>query len=158
MDWTALNVACCSPWGRKELDRTERLNWTAVNYTHVISLKARIENHLLKKVYLFIYFWLHWVFAAAHGLPLAAMRGLLGVVASRVAECELQELRLTGSRASAGSAVAVCGLICSSACGIFPDQGSNPGLLHWQVDFFFFFFLPQSHQGSLRNHSVSREL
>ena len=21
-------LACCSPWGRKELDRTERLNWT----------------------------------------------------------------------------------------------------------------------------------
>ena len=26
MDQTAL--ACCSPWGRKELDRTEQLNWT----------------------------------------------------------------------------------------------------------------------------------
>ena len=25
------------------------------------------------------------------------------------------------------------GLSCSTACGIFPDQGSNPGLLHWQV-------------------------
>ena len=23
---------------------------------------------------------------------------------------------------------------CSVACGIFPDQGSNPGPLHWQVD------------------------
>ena len=21
-------LACCSPWGRKELDTTERLNWT----------------------------------------------------------------------------------------------------------------------------------
>ena len=21
-------LACCSPWGRKELDMTERLNWT----------------------------------------------------------------------------------------------------------------------------------
>ena len=25
-------------------------------------------------------------------------------------------------------------LSCSMALGIFPDQGSNPGLLHWQVD------------------------
>ena len=30
-----------------------------------------------------------------------------------------------------------------SACGIFPDQGSNPCLLHWQAD-----SLPLSHQGS----------
>ena len=24
-------LACCSPWGRKELDMTERLNWTELN-------------------------------------------------------------------------------------------------------------------------------
>ena len=36
-----------------------------------------------------------------------------------------------------------CGLSCSVACGIFPDQGSNPCFLHWQVD-----SLPLSHQGS----------
>ena len=35
-------------------------------------------------------------------------------------------------------------LTCSVACGAFPDQGSNPCLLHWQVD-----SLPLSHQGSL---------
>ena len=35
------------------------------------------------------------------------------------------------------------GLSCSSAHGIFPDQGSNPCLLHWQMD-----YLPLSHQGS----------
>ena len=23
-------LACCSPWGRKKLDMTERLNWTGV--------------------------------------------------------------------------------------------------------------------------------
>ena len=37
----------------------------------------------------------------------------------------------------------VHGLSCSSARGIFPDQGSNQHLLHWQVD-----SLPRSHQGS----------
>ena len=26
------------------------------------------------------------------------------------------------------------GLSCSAACGIFPDQGLNPCLLHWQAD------------------------
>ena len=34
-------------------------------------------------------------------------------------------------------------LSCSRACGIFPDQGSNPCLLHWQAD-----SLPLSHQRS----------
>ena len=35
------------------------------------------------------------------------------------------------------------GLSLCTACGIFPDQGLNPSILHWQVD-----FLPLSHQGS----------
>ena len=33
-------------------------------------------------------------------------------------------------------------LNCCTACGTFLDQGSNPGLLHWQVN-----SLPLSHQG-----------
>ena len=35
---------------------------------------------------------------------------------------------------SAGSTVVVHRLSCTAACGIFPDQGSNPCLLHWQAD------------------------
>ena len=35
------------------------------------------------------------------------------------------------------------GLSCSAACGIFPDQGSNPCPLHWQAD-----SQPLCHQGS----------
>ena len=35
--------------------------------------------------------------------------------------------------------------------GRFPTQGSNPCLLHWQADFFFFFFKPLSHLGSPLN-------
>ena len=53
----------------------------------------------------------------------------------------LQSLRLSGSRT--GSVVVAYGLSCSAACGIFLDQGSNPCLLHWQMD-----SLPLSHQGS----------
>ena len=34
-------------------------------------------------------------------------------------------------------------LSCPVACGIFPDQGSNLSLPHWQAD-----SLPLSHQGS----------
>ena len=41
------------------------------------------------------------------------------------------------------SLVVVHGLSCSAACGIFPDQVSNPCLLHWQMD-----SLPLSHQGT----------
>ena len=51
-------------------------------------------------------------------------------------------LRSTGSR-RAGSAVVAHGASCSTACGIFPDQGSNPCPLHWQAD-----SQPLRHQGS----------
>ena len=33
------------------------------------------------------------------------------------------------------------GLSCSAACGIFPDQGSNPCPLHWQEDSFSYFLI-----------------
>ena len=42
-------------------------------------------------------------------------------------------LRSTGSR-RAGSVVLVHGPNCSTACGILPDQGSNPCSLHRQAD------------------------
>ena len=44
-----------------------------------------------------------------------------------------------------GHRLSSCGsrFSCSSACGIFPDQGLNPCLLHWPAD-----SLPLSHQGS----------
>ena len=51
-------------------------------------------------------------------------------------------LRSTGSR-RAGSVIVAHGLSCSVACGIFPDQGSNPCPLHWQAD-----SQPLHHQGS----------
>ena len=67
--------------------------------------------------------------------PLFIMvRGPLTIAASLVAEHRLQMRRLSscGSQAS-----------CSTACGIFPDQGSNPCPLHWQAD-----SQPLHHQGS----------
>ena len=51
-------------------------------------------------------------------------------------------LRSTGSR-RAGSVIVAHGPSCSAACGIFPDQGSNPCPLHWQAD-----SQPLCHQGS----------
>ena len=51
-------------------------------------------------------------------------------------------LRSTGSRC-AGSVIVAHGPSRSAACGILPDQGSNPCPLHWQAD-----SQPLRHQGS----------
>ena len=54
----------------------------------------------------------------------------------------------TGSRRT-GSVVVAHGLSCSVACGILPDQGSNPCPLHWQAD-----SQPLRHQGSPQMQSL----
>ena len=84
--------------------------------------------------FLFIYFWLCWVFVSVRGLSLVAASG--GHSSSRCAGLSLPRplfLRSTGSR-RAGSVIVAHGPSCSAACGIFPDQGSNPCPLHWQAD------------------------
>ena len=82
-------------------------------------------------IYLFIYlFRLCWVFVSVRGLPLVAASG--GHSSSRCAGLSLSRpllLRSTGSR-RAGSVVVAHRPRCSAACGIFPDQGSNPCPLH----------------------------
>ena len=94
--------------------------------------------------YLFIYFfWLCWVFVSVRGLSLVAASG--GHSSSRCAGLSLSRpllLRSTSSRC-AGSVVVAHRPSCSAACGIFPDQGSNPCALHWQAD-----SQPLRHQGS----------
>ena len=94
-------------------------------------------------LYLFIYFWLCWVFVSVQGLSLVAASG--GHSSSLCAGLSLSRpllLQSTGSR-HAGSVVAAHGPSWSAACGIFPDQGSNPCPLHWQAD-----SQPLHHQGS----------
>ena len=98
---------------------------------------------------LMICFWLCWIFTAASAFLavesgcyfLTVVLGLLLAVTSLVVE--------HGSRAPwlqhVGSRVAARRLNGSSACGIFPYQGSNPCLLHWQGD-----CLPPSHQEVLK--------
>ena len=91
----------------------------------------------------FIFLWLCWVFVSVRGLSLVAASG--GYSSSRCAGFSLSWLlllRSTGSRC-AGSVVVLHGLSCSAACGILPDQGSNPCSLHWQAD-----SQPLHHQGS----------
>ena len=91
-----------------------------------------------KSISHFIFFNL---FMAVLGLRFS-VRGLSLVVASgghsslRCAGLSLLWpllLRSTGSR-RAGSVTVAHGPSCSAACGIFPDQGSNPCPLHWQAD------------------------
>ena len=68
------------------------------------------------------------------GLSLVAASG--GHSSSRCAGLSLSWpllLRSTGSR-RAVSVVVAHGPSYSAACGIFPDQGSNPCALHWQAD------------------------
>ena len=77
------------------------------------------------------------------GLSLVVASG--GHSSSRCAGLSLSRpllLRSTGSR-RAGSVIVAHGPSCSVACGIFPEQGSNPCPLHWQAD-----SQPLRHQGS----------
>ena len=102
-------------------------------------------------IYLFIYLWLRWVFVSVRGLSLVAASG--GHSSSRCAGLSLSRpllLRSTGSRRT-GSVGVAHGPSCSAACGIFPDQGSNPCPLHWQAD-----SQPLRHQGS--PHTFLRSL
>ena len=79
------------------------------------------------------------------------MRGLSPVVAggghssSRCAGLSLSRPLLLCSTSSrcAGSVVVAHGPSRSAACGILPDQGTNPCPLHWQAD-----SQPLRHQGS----------
>ena len=93
----------------------------------------------------YLLFWLCWVLVAAWallvsasgGYSLAVMHRFLIVVASH---CGARDLGYTGSVVvlprlqSEGSVFVAHKLRFSAACGISPDQGSNPGVLHWQAD------------------------
>ena len=74
------------------------------------------------------------------GAALLQLRRFLTVMASLVAKHKLQEHGLPSSAVvapglqSTGSGVVPLGLSCTVECGIFPDQGLNLCLLHWQMD------------------------
>ena len=75
-----------------------------------------------------------WVFISVRGLSRVVASG--GHSSLRCAGPSLSRpllLRSTSSRRS-GSVVVAHWPSCSAACGIFPDQGSNPCPLHWQAD------------------------
>ena len=99
-------------------------------------------------------FWLCWALRAAqaflqlqsgdHSLvvvPGFSLRWLL-TVEHRLQDMWAQQSQFPGSRELAHQ-LWHTGLVASQHVGVFPDQGSNPCLLHWQAD-----SLPLSHQGS----------
>ena len=94
--------------------------------------------------YLFIYFLavLGLRFCARAFSLVAASGGHSSSRCAGLAPSRPLLLRSTGSR-RAGSAVVAHGPSCSAACGILPDQGTNPCPLHWQAD-----SQPLHHQGS----------
>ena len=120
--------------------------------SHLILFYFILFIYFFKEVILFFFFLnfgFIYLFMAVLGLRFCARAfsscgkrgplfitvcGPLIIAASLVAEHRLQTRRLSncGSRPS-----------CSVACGILPDQGSNPRPLHWQAD-----SQPLRHQGS----------
>ena len=109
-------------------------------FTHYIHL---FLSNLFFFVKEFLSLWLCWVFVSVRGLSLVVASG--GHSSSRCTGLSLSWPLLlwsTGSRRT-GSVVVAHGPSCSAACGIFPDQGSNPCPLHWQAD-----SQPLCHQGS----------
>ena len=94
-------------------------------------------------IFKFIYFWLCWVLVSVWGLsPVVASGGHCSSRCAGLSPSRPLLLRSTGFRC-AGSVVVAHGPSRSAACGIFPDQGSNPCPLHWQAD-----SQPLRHQGS----------
>ena len=108
------------------------------------------SNYLIFYYFFFfkVFIYLFILFMAVLGLRFCARafsscgkRGPL-FIAVRGPLSRPLSLQSTGSR-RAGSAIVAHGPSCSAACGILPDQGSNPYPPHWQAD-----SQPLRHQGS----------
>ena len=137
------------------MDKYGKISFKMFYWKSVFFLKKIIilvfQN--LKKNFVYYYFWLCWVFDGVRGISLVVVSGgyttlwcagfslqWLLVAEHGFQARRLQQLWHAGSVVvarglqSTCSVVVVQGLSCSAACGIFPDQGSNPCPLHWQVD------------------------
>ena len=139
------HVIICREFGGKETQKTGNHdcpieeNW-GLEYPND-RLTFHFLSFFLKLINLFL--WLCWVFFSVQGLSLVVASG--GHSSSRCTGLSLLRpllLQSTGSR-RADSVIVAHGPSCSVACGIFPDQGSNPCPLHWQSD-----CQPLRHQGS----------
>ena len=138
-----LNISCHSLLGCKVSDEKSAYSIVVVPL-YITSCFCLIAFKILSLTFFFlIYFWLCWVFVSVPGLSLvAASRGHSSSWCTGLSLSRPLLLRSTDSRC-AGSVVVAHGPICSVACGIFPDQGSNLCPLHWQAG-----SQPLRHQGS----------
>ena len=102
---------------------------------------------------MFIYFWLCWVFVSVRGLSPVVASGVHSSWRCTGLSLSWPLLSWSTSSRRAGSLVVAHGPSCSAACGIFPDQGSNPCPLHWQAD-----SQPLRHQGSPAPHLLSQAI
>ena len=100
-----------------------------------------------------LFVWLWWVFIDAHRLSLVVVSRVCSSCGLQASHCsDFSHFRAWALEHSVFSScrswalehsLSNCGLSCSSACGIFPEWGSNPRLLQRQTD-----SLPLSHHGS----------
>ena len=128
---------------------------------YFIGVMGIFRIYFFKQLYLFN-FWLCLVFIASGLFSGCGEWGLLSIFCSWTYHCGgfpccgAWTLGCAGF-SSCGSwvleyrlVVVMLGLIFSTACGILPDQGSNPCLLHYQAD-----SLPLSYQESSHSHVAS---
>ena len=54
-------LACCDSWGRKELDTTELLNWTELNWSKV-SQTEKSKYHMLSLLCRILKKWYKWTY------------------------------------------------------------------------------------------------
>ena len=135
-------------WEKARSTAVVRLDYFCLFFYYIIDIILLDDfcisySFFLIFIYLCILFWLCWVFISVRGPSLVAASG--GHSSSQCAGLSLSRpllLRSTGSR-RAGSVVVAHGPSCSAACGISPDQGSNPCPLHRQAG-----SEPLRHQGN----------
>ena len=99
-------------------------------FYNLVLLDFPLLTFFFNYLFIYLFLWLCWVFVSVRGLSLAAACGghfsswCAGLSSSRPLS-----LWSTGSR-HAGSTTVAHGPSRSAACGILPDQGSNPRPLH----------------------------
>ena len=131
-------------WDRKTLKPDAKIKLPSVPHSPESHLKTRIF-FLILFIYLFIFGCVGSSFLCEAFLLLRRAGGYSSLRCAGVSLSRPLLLRSTGSR-RAGSVVVSHGPSCSAACGILPDQGSNPCPVHWQAD-----SQPLRHQGSPEN-------
>ena len=145
-------LAGYSPWSHKESAMTEHARMLS---SYCPSLSWFRQLLLISPAFLYFYFFLYFCAGSLllSGFPLVVVTScfslvvVCGLLIEVVSCCGAWTIGHMGF--SSWSTWALehrldnCGLSCSAAYGIFPDQGSSPCLLHRQAG-----SLPLSHRGS----------